>query len=182
MKRTLIAALLATLPAVAYAESKIEIHDPYARVSRPGAPTGAAFMVIHNHGTTDDVLLSAKSDIAAMVELHMHIESGDGIMQMVELEDGIPLPAGGEHMMVRGGDHVMFMGLNDPLTQGQEVTVTLVFEQAGESRSSSPSTMSARMRIADTVMDMATATTAVMATTTPTKRAEWMGLRGPSYP
>ncbi|MEL7099392.1 MAG: copper chaperone PCu(A)C [Pseudomonadota bacterium] len=132
MKRTLFAALLATLPAVAYAESKIEIHDPYARVSRPGAPTGAAFMVIHNHGTTADVLLSARSDVAAMVELHTHIETGDGIMQMTEIEGGIPLPADGEHIMARGGDHVMFMGLTEPLVQGQEITVTLVFEQAGE--------------------------------------------------
>lgn len=132
MKRILVAALLAVLPAAAIAESKIEIHDPYARVSRPNAPTGAAFMVIHNHGTTDDMLVSAKSDIAQMVELHTHIETGDGIMQMTEIEGGIPLPADGEHIMARGGDHVMFMGLNQPLEQGQEITVTLVFEEAGE--------------------------------------------------
>lgn len=132
MKRMFLAALVAALPAAAFAESKIEIHDPYARVSRPGAPTGAAFMVIRNQSTTEDVLLLAKSDVAAMVELHTHIETGDGIMQMVELEDGIAVPAGGEHAMARGGDHVMFMGLNEPLVQGQDVTVTLVFEQAGE--------------------------------------------------
>jgi hypothetical protein len=28
--------------------------------------------------------------------------------------------------------HVMFLGLNRPLTQGDEVEVTLTFEQAGE--------------------------------------------------
>ncbi|MEM8576719.1 MAG: copper chaperone PCu(A)C [Pseudomonadota bacterium] len=132
MQRIFIAALLAALPAAAIAESKIEIHDPYARVSRPGAPTGAAFMMIHNHGTTDDVLISAKADFSQMVELHTHIETGDGVMQMVEIEGGIPLPAGGEHAMVRGGDHVMFMGLSETLDQGEELTVTLVFEQAGE--------------------------------------------------
>ncbi len=34
--------------------------------------------------------------------------------------------------MKRGGDHVMFMGLNVPLEQGGEVQVTLTFEQAGD--------------------------------------------------
>ncbi|MEO0938103.1 MAG: copper chaperone PCu(A)C [Pseudomonadota bacterium] len=132
MKCMFLAALLAALPAAASAESQIEIHDPYVRVSRPGAPSGAAFMVIHNHGTSADHLLSAKSDIAARTELHTHIETGDGIMQMVEVQEGFPLPAGGQQRMQRGGAHVMFMGLTEPLVQGQEVTVTLIFEQAGE--------------------------------------------------
>ncbi|MEO0390722.1 MAG: copper chaperone PCu(A)C [Pseudomonadota bacterium] len=132
MKYALFAAVLAALPAAAFAESKIEIHDPYARTSRPGAPTGAAFMVIHNHGTTDDRLVSASADFSKVVELHTHIETGDGVMQMVEVEEGFALPAGGEHILKRGGDHVMFMGLTETLEQGEDLTVTLVFEQAGE--------------------------------------------------
>jgi len=67
-----------------------------------------------------------------VVELHTHIEKSDGVLQMVEIEGGIPLPAGGEHAMVRGGDHVMFMGLTETLEQGEELKVTLVFEQAGD--------------------------------------------------
>ncbi len=35
-------------------------------------------------------------------------------------------------MLARGGDHVMFMGLNEVLTHGDTINVTLVFEKAGE--------------------------------------------------
>ena len=122
----------ALLAGAAWAEGAIMITDPYARVSRPGAPSGAAFMVIENHGDTDDRLIAARTDIAARVELHTHIDKGDGVMQMTEIDGGIVVPAGGKHMMVRGGDHVMFMGLNQTLAHGESVEVTLQFEKAGD--------------------------------------------------
>ena len=124
-------AAFSLLPTVGLA-TDIIISDPYARVSRPGAPTGAAFMIITNNGQTEDRLLSASSDAAQQVELHTHKDLGDGVMKMTEIEEGIPLPAGGSHEMKRGGDHVMFMGLNTPLEQGGEVAVTFTFEQAGD--------------------------------------------------
>lgn len=130
ISRGILAAALVLAPVAGFAE--IIITDPYARASRPNAPTGAAFMVIENTGETADRLLSAKSDVAKRVELHTHIDQGDGVMKMTEIEDGIDIAAGGSHAMQRGGDHVMFMGLNDSLEQGGEVSVTLVFEQAGE--------------------------------------------------
>lgn len=119
-----------TLPAFAFAE--IVVTDPYARASRPNAPTGAAFMLIQNTGETADRLVSASSDVAKRVELHTHIDQGDGIMKMVEVEEGFPIAPGETYVMERGGDHVMFMGLNESLEQGGEVMVTLTFEQAGD--------------------------------------------------
>jgi copper(I)-binding protein len=130
LKRGLMTAALIALPAASLAE--IVINDPYARTSRPNAPTGAAFMVIENTGETADRLVSASSDVAARVELHTHEDQGDGVMKMVEIEGGIEIPAGASHAMVRGGDHVMFMGLSQSLEQGVDVTVTLTFEQAGD--------------------------------------------------
>lgn len=129
MRSTLAAALIA-VPALSFAE--IIITDPYARASRPNAPTGAAFMTIENNGETADRLLSARSEVAKRVELHTHIDQGGGVLKMVELEDGIEIPPGSEHLMARGGDHVMFMGLNRSLEQGGEITVILTFEQAGD--------------------------------------------------
>jgi len=109
----------------------IEIIDPYARASGMSAMAGAAFMVIRNSGDTDDRLIGAASDVAQRVELHTHTEE-DGVMRMVEVEEGFVLPAGGEILMVRGSHHVMFMGLNDPFEQDRILSVTLIFEQAGE--------------------------------------------------
>ncbi|MBV2358502.1 copper chaperone PCu(A)C [Thalassococcus sp. CAU 1522] len=122
------AALTLAVPAFA----DITIEDAYARSAMPNAKTGAAFMIISNSGDADDRLLSVASDVAQRVELHTHIDNGQGMMQMVEVEEGFVIPAGGSHALQRGGDHVMFMGLTGPLVQGEAVTVTLTFEKAGD--------------------------------------------------
>ena len=124
------AAVLFTLPALAC--DGFEAHDAYARASHMQAQAGAAFMILHNHGDTDCRIVGARSDVARRVELHTHIEDDQGVMRMVEIEGGFPLPAGGEHGLVRGGDHVMFMGLNRSLEQGDTVALTLIFEDGTE--------------------------------------------------
>ncbi|MBM1221220.1 copper chaperone PCu(A)C [Ponticoccus sp. SC2-23] len=134
MKLTQLMAALAVplcLGSAALAQT-IEIEGAYARTSFSGAPAGAAFMTITNTGTTDDRLVAARSDAAARVELHTHIDAGDGVMQMREVEDGFPLPAGGAAVLERGGDHVMFMGIGAPWEEDGTVNVTLIFESGEE--------------------------------------------------
>lgn len=130
--RILAAAAAMTFCATASFAEAIMIKDAYARAARPNAPVGAAFMMLMNHSAQDDVLVAASSPIAKRVELHTHIETGDGIMQMTEIEGGIVVPAGGMHMLKRGGDHVMLMGLTESLEQGGTVSLTLRFEKAGD--------------------------------------------------
>jgi len=126
----LVAAFAACLAPPILADG-IEVRDAYAITSRPGAPTGAAFMVILNRGGPPDRLIGVRSEIAARTELHSHVEA-DGMMQMNELTEGLPIPTDGEIVMARGGDHVMFLGLTEPMADGQMIAVTLVFEIAGE--------------------------------------------------
>ncbi|WP_377511931.1 copper chaperone PCu(A)C [Octadecabacter sp. R77987] len=128
LKTTLLAATAAISLALPAFADGIEIHNSYARSSGAMAQAGAAFMVIRNTGDTDDRLVAATSDAAARVELHTHIEDENGVMQMREIEGGFAVPAGGEHLLQRGGDHVMFMGLTGPFVQGEMITVTLTFE------------------------------------------------------
>ncbi|MFT6675126.1 MAG: copper(I)-binding protein [Sulfitobacter sp.] len=123
------ACFLLTAPAFA---GDIMVKDPYVRSSTKTSVTGAAFMTLMNHSDQDDRLIGASSDVAKRVELHSHTEDANGVMKMGEIEGGIALPAGAMHMLERGGDHVMFMGLNRPLVQGDEITVTLTFEKAGD--------------------------------------------------
>lgn len=133
MSRNLLAAAIAAacLAAPAFAEG-IEIHDPYAIASRPGAPTGGAYMVIENHSDTDDRLVSASAPVAQMVQVHANIIDDDGVAHMVEHEHGIALPAGGSITLERGGDHVMFMGITEPFEDGLLIPLTLHFEVAGD--------------------------------------------------
>ncbi|MFA3919636.1 copper chaperone PCu(A)C [Ruegeria hyattellae] len=110
----------------------ISVEDAYARASGKNAKAGAAFMVIVNDTDQDDRLIGVAAEISSRVELHTHRESGDGVMQMIHVEEGFEIPAGESHALARGGDHVMFMGLNRSLEHGDTVPVTLIFEQAGE--------------------------------------------------
>ncbi|SLN24465.1 copper chaperone PCu(A)C [Roseisalinus antarcticus] len=127
---SLLLATAAALPALA--DSVIEIDAPYARSAGPTAMTGAAYLVIRNTGDTDDVLTDVRSDAAARVELHSSTMGDDGLMRMEHLEDGLPVPAGSEVILMQGGRHVMFMGLAGPFEQGKTIPLTLVFDQAGE--------------------------------------------------
>lgn len=131
ISRAALAAVLAAFALPALAEG-VEVHDAYAIQAVPGGPSAAAFMVIHNHGGAPDHLIGVRSDIAARTELHTHIAGDDGVMQMVEVKEGFDLPTDGEILMQRGGDHVMFMGLNGPLEDGTVFPLTLIFENAGE--------------------------------------------------
>lgn len=131
-KSTLFAAAAALSLAMPAFAGDIMVQDPYVRTSTAMSKSGAAFMVLMNQGAEDDRLIGASSDVAQRVELHTHKEGANGVMQMVEVEEGFPVPAGGMHALARGGDHVMFMGLNRSLAQGDIVTLTLTFEKAGE--------------------------------------------------
>ena len=110
----------------------IMIDDAYARSSGKMAKAGAAFMMIHNQTDIDDRLISVSSENAKIVQLHTHLKSDDGVMKMRHVPDGFLVPANGMHMLSRGKDHVMFMGLMDPREHGQCNSLTLVFENAGE--------------------------------------------------
>ncbi len=129
-RATLVAAFTAfAMPALA---EGIQVHDAYAIQAMPGAPTAAAFMVIHNHGGAPDRLVGITSNIAERTELHTHITDDNGVMQMTEVEEGFDLPTDGTIEMKRGSHHVMFMGVSAPLEDGQTFPVTLIFENAGE--------------------------------------------------
>jgi hypothetical protein len=131
LARLSLAAAAALLALPALADEGIAVRDAYARASSPAAKSGAAFMAIENTGSADDRLVAASSDIAARVELHTHIVEND-VMRMVHIEEGFEIPAGETVLLERGGKHVMFMGLTEPMEQGGTVEVTLTFEEAGE--------------------------------------------------
>ena len=110
-------------------EAKVKIQDAYARSTNP--QVAAAFLGVMNHADADDRLIGVSSDAAKRVQLHTHREK-DGVMSMIHAEEGFAVPAGEVTKLARGGDHVMLMGLTEPLKQGDVITVTLTFEKAGD--------------------------------------------------
>lgn len=121
-----VASLLST---TAFA-ADVKVEQPWARASAGMAKAGAAFLTIHNGGTSDDRLVAAKASVSKKAELHTHIKEGD-LMKMRQVE-AIDVPAGETVTLQPGGMHVMFMGLNAPFKEGDHFPLTLVFEKAGD--------------------------------------------------
>lgn len=125
---TLAALCALALSAPAFA-GDIAVSSPWARASAPNAPNGACYLEIANTGREPDRLVSAASPAAAKVELHTHLMD-NGVMKMRPVEAFEVSP--GEPQVLRpGGNHIMLMGLKEPLKPGASFPVTLTFAKAG---------------------------------------------------
>ena len=131
-----ILALLATLflaaPAMAHDVTAGDLQIIHPHIPQPAASAKAAggFMDIVNNGAEADRLIGVESEIAAKSEVHESRVGDDGVGTMVHVE-AIDLPAGGTVHLEHGGYHIMFMGLNGALTEGEMHKATLIFEKAG---------------------------------------------------
>ena len=122
-------ALLSPLAAQAQAQAQgqISIADAYARGANP--KSGAAFMVIENTGAGACTLMGATTEVAGKAELHTSRDEGG--MKMVPTGP-IEIGPGESHALVRGADHVMLMGLKQPLKDGDSVPLVLDFGDCGQ--------------------------------------------------
>lgn len=110
----------------------IVISGSYARANGASAKAGGAFMVIKNFTDEDDRLIGASTSVAMKAELHTHTMDAQGLTVMGPLVGGLAVPAHTQVELKRGGHHVMMMGLKQSLNDGDMVTLTLIFEKAGE--------------------------------------------------
>lgn len=112
-----------------YNAGDLEIRHPMAFETAETAKVGSGYMEIVNSGDSADRLIEVQADIPR-IEIHA-IEDNDGVVKMVEMENGVDIPAGETVSLEPGGLHIMFMGLDGALVAGTEVPATLVFEKAG---------------------------------------------------
>lgn len=111
----------------AAAAGPVQIAAPFTRAT-PGK-VGGVFMQIRNTGGSADRLIRAESPAAGSVELHTHVKDGD-VMRMRQIP-AIDVAANGETKLQPGGLHIMLIDLKQPLKEGGQVPLTLVFEKAG---------------------------------------------------
>ena len=119
------AACMLLLPFAVHADT-IRVVDPFVREVPPGAPATAAFMTLQNSGDTPVRLISAANDHTAHSELHNHVDV-EGVMQMRQIEY-IEVPAEGSVHLAPGGLHLMLIGLENAVHEGDNVTLTLHFD------------------------------------------------------
>jgi copper(I)-binding protein len=108
----------------------LEIAHPAILTPPAGAKSAAGYLGIVNTGSTADRLLGVETGIAKRAMLHTTEHADDGVARMVHL-DAIEIPAGGAVTLAPGGLHIMLMGLTGPVTEGDMIPATLVFETAG---------------------------------------------------
>lgn len=106
----------------------LHVMQPWARASIGAGKTAAVYFTLGNHGPADR-LIAAETPVARKTGLHGH-EAQDGVMKMRPVE-ALEVPAGGHAELAPGGLHIMLMGLEAPLAEGDRFPLTLVFEKAG---------------------------------------------------
>ncbi len=110
---------------------QLTLSDGFAHATLPNQPVAGGFITITNAGDAADTLIAVRSDIAQVMQIH-EMAMQDDTMVMRELEGGVVVPAGEAVMLKPGGMHLMFMQLDGPLVEGENVSVTATFEQAGD--------------------------------------------------
>ena len=106
------------------------IKDPKIRATIASAPVSAGYLVVENTGYKAERLISVSVDFAQKSEIHT-MEMSNGVMKMRPISEGLEIPATSEVHLKTGGNHLMFMKLNEPVEIGQIHEVTLTFETAG---------------------------------------------------
>lgn len=95
-------------------------------------PMTGVFGTLHNPGEEDVTLVGAEQELAGRTELHVTVDDGAGGRVMQEADGGFTVPAGGEHVLEPGGDHLMLMELSGPIANGDVLTLTLLTEDGQE--------------------------------------------------
>lgn len=122
--------LAAGLTFAGSAADEVTVSDAYARAVPPGQSNSASFMVLTNGSATGHALVAAESSVSKVAELHTHTMS-EGMMKMRQVEK-IDIPANGLTQLEPGGLHVMLIGLTQDLKPGDEVSLTLTFEDGSK--------------------------------------------------
>jgi hypothetical protein len=113
-----------------YKVGDLVVTSPWTRATPGGAKIGGGYLKITNNGTKADHLLSIVTDGADHVEIH-EMSMSNGVMQMRPLENGLEIKPAETVELKPGGLHMMFMGLKQPLKEGDTLAATLTFEKSG---------------------------------------------------
>ncbi len=105
----------------------VHVADALCRPTPVGRQTTGCYLTLT--ASSDDRLVSVSSPVAGRAQVHeSRMESN--MMMMHELEEGLPLPAGQAVELKPGGNHIMLLGVAEPLKGGDTVALTLTFASA----------------------------------------------------
>ena len=112
------------------------VDGAWVRASIGDSRVSAAYLSIANRGESADRLVGVAAERAGHAMIHRSVVV-DGVMKMRHV-DAVEIPPGGVIRLEPGGLHVMLMGVSSRLEAGERISLTLVFERAGEVELSVP--------------------------------------------
>ena len=104
--------------------AQVVLVDGYVRAMPATVPNSAAYITIENHGDATR-LVAVDASFAAEAQLHTLIEE-NGMIKMRQVE-GFDIDSHGSLVLSESGNHIMLMGLTEPLAVDSEVEMTLEF-------------------------------------------------------
>ncbi|ELN6266267.1 copper chaperone PCu(A)C [Campylobacter jejuni] len=108
-----------------WAVNDIEVKNAFVKQTPPHVQNSAIFLTIFNNTDKDIALISAKSDISEVSELHTHIHK-DGKMMMQKIPE-IIIKAHSSTELKSGGYHIMLLKLKKPIIKDTKVNLDLKF-------------------------------------------------------
>ena len=120
--------LLSYLMVQTEVQAEVQVEGAWLRLLPPMSKMTAGYMTLLSD--QDDRLISISSNMAEVVEIHQS-KMEDGVMSM-QKESCLYLPKDEPVELKPQSYHLMVMGLQSPLNEGENHQFTLEFEQAGK--------------------------------------------------
>jgi copper(I)-binding protein len=117
-------------PSVALAEMSDDASVDNTPMDRANTGTGAVYMRLVNAGREADRLVGGQTEIAQVLEIHETTLDGD-VMKMQHLPDGLEIPAEAQVELKPGSYHIMLIGLQRDLKEGDTFPVLLELDKSG---------------------------------------------------
>lgn len=111
--------------------SDLTITKSWVRATIGQGNVTAGYFTIENTSDIQDRLVAVRTSVAAKAEVHTTLMGEGGVMRMRPV-DVLDVPAGETVALRPGGDHLMLMGITNPLKEGALILLELEFEQAGK--------------------------------------------------
>lgn len=101
------------------------VTDATVRLPAVKGNPGAAYFTLHG-SEKDRTLVKITSPVVGNAEMH-DMKSENGMMMMVPIEGGLPLPKGATVSFQSGGKHVMLFDMKSGLKPGDSITLNFEF-------------------------------------------------------
>ena len=126
MKKILCAGLLAMLSVAQASADEVNVTKAWTRATAPGQDSASVQMIITSK--KDATLIGVASGSAQSAEIHSMVMEGD-VMKMRAIES-LPLPAKTPVSLGADGNHLMLIGLRNPLKAGHKLPFALTVKFA----------------------------------------------------